>query len=51
MEKRRHKRFSITGIATLQFEDEGKNNLAQQGIQLLPLLTLDDLKQATPSLP
>lgn len=31
-------------------EDEGKNTLAQQGIQLLPLLTLDDLKQATPSL-
>jgi hypothetical protein len=24
MTKRRHKRFPITGIATLQFEDEGK---------------------------
>ena len=25
MTKRNHKRFSLTGIATLQFEDEGKN--------------------------
>ncbi len=30
-------------------EDEGKPNLAQMGIQLLPLLTLDDLKQAVQS--
>jgi orotate phosphoribosyltransferase len=30
-------------------EDEGKYNLANMGIQLLPLLTLEDLKQATPS--
>lgn len=30
-------------------EDEGKCNLAQRGIQLLSLLTLEDLKHATPS--
>ena len=30
-------------------EDEGKNNLAHMGLQLLPLLTLDELKQAAPS--
>jgi len=29
-------------------ENEGKSNLARMGIQLLPLLTLEDLKQATP---
>ena len=29
-------------------EDEGKSNLAHMDIQLLPLLTLEDLKQATP---
>jgi len=28
-------------------DDEGKRNLAQMGIQLLSLLTLEDLKQAT----
>ncbi len=30
-------------------ENEGKRNLMQTGIQLLSLLTLEDLKQATPS--
>jgi orotate phosphoribosyltransferase len=30
-------------------EDEGKSNLAHKGIQLLPLLTLEDLKQTTHS--
>jgi orotate phosphoribosyltransferase len=30
-------------------EDEGKRNLAHMGIQLLPLLTLEDLKLTTPS--
>jgi hypothetical protein len=29
MEKRRHKRFSLTGIATLQLEDEGDNKSIQ----------------------
>jgi len=31
MEKRRHKRFSLTGIATLQLEDDG-NNKSIQGL-------------------
>ncbi|MEE8125538.1 MAG: orotate phosphoribosyltransferase [Nitrospirales bacterium] len=30
-------------------EQEGRDNLAQQGIQLLPILTLDDLKQTISS--
>lgn len=30
-------------------EDEGKSNLAHMGIQLLPLLTLEDLRQTPPS--
>lgn len=32
-------------------EAEGKDNLAQRGIQLLPLLTLEDLKVTAPSPP
>jgi orotate phosphoribosyltransferase len=32
-------------------EDEGKDNLAREGIQLLSLLTLEDLKQTTPTPP